>query len=176
MQSLWSVDARQYIGLTFQQEVEMLIRCLDNTPYDYKRTFNTLVFDDHAKAESNYVHVKHFVFACKWASPVLDRNTIIFTERYHAPIILSPSFSRKRERALDSFFRYQVGKIMRYMKGKYRCKQHGLVVKFEDINAIFDLNETLSTNTNPRDLLGLVRFRYVEDMAIEFYRLPDVPL
>jgi hypothetical protein len=171
----------KYIGKTFAEEVDILIGTLCNLPFDYIRydsTPNLLHFGSEKEAQDAFTHLNHFIFSCFLAEPVIDGMNMTFARCPHSPIVLSPSFRRKRDTYIRNLFQSQIKNLERMLKADERVyRRRGTVFLFRDSGGVATALECLTLDPSPSSPFGYGLLDYVqpEPLRIEIICRKDVP-
>jgi hypothetical protein len=171
----------KYIGKTFAEEVEILIGTLCNLPFDYIRYDGSpyiLHFISEQEAQAALKHLNHFIFSCFLAEPVIDGKNITFARCPHSPIVLSPSFRRKRDTYIRKLFHSQIKNLERMLRADERVyHRRGSVFAFADACGVATALECLTLDPSPSSPFGYGLLDYVqpEPLRIEVVCRKDVP-
>lgn len=166
----------KYIGLSFEAEVNQMVKTLDCTfGMNYKRyedEANVLVFEDHNEAEEAYAHVKHFIFSCKSVDLVLDNKNVVFVKRSHSPIVLSPAFKKKRDKYLKKLVQDQIFGIELMLRASMKSyKRRGNIFHFKSRDNVALVIRWLEVDPIPTSIFGfgLLKYRILEPLVMEMY-------
>ncbi len=169
----------KFIGKSFTEEVNVLIDTLCNLPLDYVRHDDTayiLHFISEQEAQDALVHLKHFVFSCFQAEPVLDGSRIVFVQKQ----VIKPSkiYLRERDAYIRKFFKDQINNLERMLKADERSyRRRGLVFTFADTGGMQTAMECLNLNPTPSSPFGygLLDWEKKDPLSIEVFCRKDVP-
>lgn len=169
----------KYIGKTFAEEVDSLIGTLCNLPLDYTRydeSPNILHFDSEKEAQNAFSHLKHFVFSCHQAEPMVDGTRIVFVQRPTLP--RQRAYLRKRDAYIRKLFQSQIANLERMLKADERVyRRQGSVFHFGDAGGVATALECLTLDPKPSSPFGYGLLDYVqpEPLRIEIACRKDVP-
>lgn len=170
---------KNYIGLTFRQEIDSLIGTLDNTPWHYSMLSSsplTLRFDTSEDANAAYTHIRHFLFSTKKVNTSIKKLDIMFIEKQEATQMHSLWLRAKRELALNYLFQIELRKLEKVLKSEgHIYHRHGNTFHCATLAGLYEVDECLCLFPGPRDHFGLLRYVLIDSLTIKFFRLRDVP-
>lgn len=169
----------KFVGKSFSEEVDSLVGTLINIPFGFKRSIDSpfiLHFDSEQEAQYAFTHLKHFVFSCHLAEPMLDGTRVVFIQR---PAITPPKeYLRKRNVYIRKLFKSQIHNLERMLKADERVyRRRGTVFHFADAGGVATALECLTLDPSPSSPFGYGLLDHVqpEPLMIQITCRKDVP-
>lgn len=169
----------KFVGKSFSEEVESLVGTLINMPFDFTRQVDhpfILHFDSEQEAQDAFTHLKHFIFSCYQAEPMLDGTRAVFIQR--PAITPTKAYLRKRNAYMHKLFKSQIHNLERMLKADERVyRRRGTVFNFADTGGVATALECLNLDPSPSSPFGYGLLDYVqpEPLKIEITCRKDVP-
>ncbi len=169
----------KFVGKSFSEEVDSLVGTLINMPFDFIRPIDSpfiLHFESEQEAQDAFTHLKHFIFSCHLAEPMLDGAKVVFFQR--PTVTPTKAYLRKRNAYMHRLFKSQIHNLERMLKADERSyRRLETVFHFADAGGVATALECLTLDPTPSSPFGYGLLDYVqpEPLKIQITCRKDVP-